>query len=98
MNTTCSFCHGAPVGNAATWVDGQERPPAACPRCGETNTDNPAVTGRLRPAESARERVERASAEAKRARIDAVFNALDDADLIVPGRRIQTIKVLSEVL
>jgi hypothetical protein len=33
----CGFCKGLPVGNAATWVDGKPRPPAACPRCGETN-------------------------------------------------------------
>lgn len=34
----CGFCHGQPVGDAASWVDGKPRPPAACPRCGETNT------------------------------------------------------------
>lgn len=33
----CGFCKGQPVGNAATWLDGKPRPPAACPRCGETN-------------------------------------------------------------
>lgn len=33
----CGFCKGLPVGNAATWLDGKPRPPAACPRCGETN-------------------------------------------------------------
>lgn len=32
----CGFCHGRPVGNAATWVDGKPRPPAPCPRCGQT--------------------------------------------------------------
>jgi hypothetical protein len=35
--SACGFCHGGPVGNAATWVDGKPRPPAPCPRCGETN-------------------------------------------------------------
>jgi hypothetical protein len=35
--TECGFCHGKPVGNARTWVDGKPRPPAACPRCGEVN-------------------------------------------------------------
>jgi hypothetical protein len=35
----CGFCGGKPVGNAATWLDGQPRPPAACPRCGETHVD-----------------------------------------------------------
>lgn len=39
---TCDFCKGQPVGNAATWVDGKPRPPAQCPRCGETNTPAPA--------------------------------------------------------
>ena len=33
----CGFCKGLPVGNAATWLDGKPRPPAMCPRCGETN-------------------------------------------------------------
>ena len=33
----CGFCKGQPVGNAATWLDGKPRPPAMCPRCGETN-------------------------------------------------------------
>ena len=33
----CGFCKGEPVGNAATWLDGKPRPPAMCPRCGETN-------------------------------------------------------------
>lgn len=32
----CGFCKGGPVGDAATWVDGKPRPPAPCPRCGET--------------------------------------------------------------
>lgn len=32
----CGFCHGKPVGNAASWIDGKPRPPAACPRCGVT--------------------------------------------------------------
>lgn len=35
MPDTCDFCHGKPVGNAATWLDGKPRPPMACPRCGE---------------------------------------------------------------
>lgn len=37
----CGFCRGRPVGNAASWVDGRPRPPAACPRCGETNENEP---------------------------------------------------------
>jgi hypothetical protein len=35
----CGFCHGRPVGDAASWVDGKPRPPAPCPRCGETNQE-----------------------------------------------------------
>ncbi len=31
---TCGFCKGEPVVDAATWLDGKERPPAPCPRCG----------------------------------------------------------------
>ena len=38
MNESCGFCHGRPVGNAATWLDGKPRPPAACPRCGKTTS------------------------------------------------------------
>lgn len=37
----CGFCHGQPVTNAATWIDGKPRPAAACPRCGETNQPTP---------------------------------------------------------
>lgn len=37
LKAVCGFCAGKPVGNAATWVDGKPRPPAPCPRCGETN-------------------------------------------------------------
>jgi hypothetical protein len=37
--TVCGFCKGGPVGNAATWVDGKPRPPAPCPRCGETHPE-----------------------------------------------------------
>lgn len=37
----CGFCKGQPVGNAATWLDGKPRPPAPCPRCGETNVPEP---------------------------------------------------------
>ncbi len=36
MSAVCGFCKGKPVGDAATWVDGKPRPPAPCPRCGET--------------------------------------------------------------
>lgn len=32
----CGFCHGQPVGDAASWLDGKPRPPAPCPRCGKT--------------------------------------------------------------
>lgn len=32
----CEFCKGEPVTNAASWLDGKPRPPAACPRCGKT--------------------------------------------------------------
>lgn len=32
----CGFCHGKPVGDAATWLDGKPRPSAPCPRCGVT--------------------------------------------------------------
>ena len=39
----CQFCHGLPVGDAATWVDGKPRPAAPCPRCGETNDRIPAI-------------------------------------------------------
>jgi cytochrome c553 len=35
----CGFCHGEPVKDAAGWVDGQPRPPAPCPRCGETHSE-----------------------------------------------------------
>lgn len=37
MTVSCGFCQGQPVGNAASWLDGKPRPPAPCPRCGETN-------------------------------------------------------------
>ena len=33
----CGFCHGQPVGDADEWVDGTQRPPLPCPRCGETH-------------------------------------------------------------
>lgn len=39
--SVCQFCFGQPVMNAATWIDGQPRWPAACPRCGETNEPTP---------------------------------------------------------
>jgi hypothetical protein len=32
----CGFCRGEPVADAASWLDGKARPPAACPRCGQT--------------------------------------------------------------
>src|SRR5262245_4115222 len=35
---SCSFCQGGRVMNAQTWLDGQERPPARCPRCGRVAT------------------------------------------------------------
>jgi hypothetical protein len=35
----CGFCHGEPVEDAAGWVDGQPRPPAPCPRCGQTHSE-----------------------------------------------------------
>lgn len=31
----CEFCKGRPVGNAASWLDGEPRPPLPCPRCGK---------------------------------------------------------------
>lgn len=37
----CGFCHGQPVGNATTWLDGRPRPAAPCPRCGQTNPSHP---------------------------------------------------------
>ena len=36
-SAACSFCHGQPVGDADEWLDGEARPPAPCPRCGETH-------------------------------------------------------------
>src|SRR4051812_10942814 len=37
----CGFCHGRPVGNAASWLDGKPRSPLPCPRCGEMNYPAP---------------------------------------------------------
>lgn len=34
----CGFCHGRPVSDAASWIDGKPRPPAPCPRCGVTHS------------------------------------------------------------
>lgn len=38
MSDSCTFCGGLAVGDAASWQDGQPRPPAPCPRCGEIST------------------------------------------------------------
>lgn len=35
--TTCDFCKGRPVGNAARWTSLNAPTYAACPRCGKTN-------------------------------------------------------------
>lgn len=79
-NGVCGFCRGEPVGNAASWLDGQPRPPAACPRCGNTNTSSdaaprcPACKGR-----GVTERVVELGTE----KADALGEVLDD----LPGRR-----------
>lgn len=39
--SVCGFCQGQPVSDARTWTDGTPRPPAPCPRCGETNIPVP---------------------------------------------------------
>jgi hypothetical protein len=59
----CGFCHGKPVGNAATWQDGKPRPPAPCPRCGRTNIGRP---------------VDKASSLVAAKRQDAIDELFDD--------------------
>lgn len=80
----CMFCHGGPVGNAASWLDDKPRPPAACPRCGEVNWPEVSLDEAVRAARTIASTEDRVGREFSRALLVAYLDqrmaaALEDA-------------------